>query len=149
MGDKIIFYKKDMFLIAWATKYFVYIYCIYESHYTRLVTFEEFKLRECVLTELRTVNNKNYKVELYTISILMKVWKIKKKRLICILKSLIFCRYISELTNQKHFFHSYTGIAIYFVNLVTFALQDTFTTANRYPKSIFCTAFQHFPAKIC
>lgn len=40
MGDKFLFYKKDMFLIAWDTKYFVFIYCIYESHYTRLVTFQ-------------------------------------------------------------------------------------------------------------
>lgn len=149
MGDKIIFYKKDMFLIAWATKYFVYIYCIYESHYTRLVTFEEFKLRECVLTELRTVNNKNYKVELYTISILMKVWKIKKKAFDLHFKELNLLPLYKWADKPKTFFSQLYRNRNIFCNLVTFALQDTFKTANRYPKSIFCTAFQHFPAKIC
>lgn len=68
----------------------------------------------------------------------------KKKRLICILKSLIFCRYISELTNQKTFFSQLYKNGNIFCNLMSFALQDAFKTANRYPKSIFCTAFQHF-----
>lgn len=73
------------------------------------------ELRECVLTELRTVNNKNYKVELYTISILMKVWKIKKAFDLHF-KELNLLPLYKRADNCKDiFFHSYTGIAIYFV----------------------------------
>lgn len=50
---KIIFlekknYSKDMVFIAWATRHFVYIYCIYVLHYFLSAALEDFKtLRKC------------------------------------------------------------------------------------------------------